>query len=138
MIVLDTNVVSELMRGHADPAVVAWVDGHPSDQLYLTSVNCAELRYGVARLPAGRRRTELGELLRQVLGEDFTDRILPFDDEAARHYATIVVRREELGHPISMADAQIAAICRSTGAGLATRNTKDFSHTGVEAISPWP
>lgn len=137
MIVLDTNVVSELTRPSANPAVLAWVDQHRSDQVYLTAVTTAELRYGVARLPQGRRRAELAQQLQQIIETDFAGRVHPFDDEAARHYAEIVSDREGRGQPISMADGQIAAICRSTGARLATRNTKDFSATGIDAVNPW-
>lgn len=137
MIILDTNVVSELMRPHTNPAVLAWVDQHRSDEIYLTAITTAELRYGVARLPAGRRRTELADQLQQVIESDFAGRVHPFDDHAAGHYAEIVAHRDSRGHPISMADGQIAAICRSVGARLATRNTKDFTDTGIDSVDPW-
>jgi toxin FitB len=100
-------------------------------------VTTAELRYGLARLPDGRRRIDLAERIQRTFEGDFAGRILPFDDNAADHYADIVVHREWRGTAISMADAQIAAICRHHGAGLATRNTKDFAHTGVHVIDPW-
>ncbi|AEH08156.1 MULTISPECIES: type II toxin-antitoxin system VapC family toxin [Protofrankia] len=137
MIALDTNVVSELMRARADPGVVAWIDSQPADEIYLTAVTMAELRYGVARLPEGRRRTDLTDRLQRAVEAGFTGRVLPFDDDAAAHYADIVVGREQQGLPIAMADAQIAAICRSHSADLATRNTKDFAHTGIDLIDPW-
>lgn len=137
MIVLDTNVISELMRSHADPTVVAWVDEQASDELYLTAVATAELRYGLARLPDGRRKSDLADRIERTLEEDFADRILPFDDDAAAHYADLVVSRERQGMPISMADAQIAAICRSFSGHLATRNVKDFTGTGVSILNPW-
>jgi toxin FitB len=137
MIVLDTNVISELMRPHADPGVVGWVDDLPVTEIYLTAVTTAELRYGVARLPDGRRKTDLADRVARTIEEDFTGRILPFDDEAAAHYADIVVDRERRGMVISMADAQIAAICRNHSADLATRNTKDFAHTRIDVIDPW-
>jgi predicted nucleic acid-binding protein len=137
VIVLDTNVISELMRARAHPDVVAWVDEQPLNEVYLTAVTTAELRYGLARLPDGRRRTDLADRVRRTIEEDFAGRILPFDDEAASHYADIVVDREGRGLAISMADAQIAAICRNHAADLATRNTKDFAHTGIELIDPW-
>lgn len=137
MIVLDTNVVSELMRPRADARVVAAVDQHPTDDIHLTAITTAEIRYGVARLPAGRRRTDLTERIEQVIEVDFADRVLPFDDEAAACYALIATTREQGGSPISMADAQIAAICRSYQAALMTRNGEDFRHTGVELIDPW-
>ncbi|WP_250289864.1 type II toxin-antitoxin system VapC family toxin [Frankia sp. CiP1_Cm_nod1] len=137
MIALDTNVVSELMRARADPGVVAWVDSQPADEIYLTAVTLAELRYGIARLPEGRRRTDLADRLRRAVEAGFTGRVLPFDDDAAAHYADIVVGRERQGLSIAMADAQIAAICRSHSADLATRNTKDFVHTGIDLTDPW-
>ena len=137
MIVLDTNVISELMRQHGEPRVVAWVDDQQAGAVYLTAVTTAELRYGVARLPDGRRKTELADRIQLTLEEDFTARILAFDDAAAAHYADIVTHREQRGLAISMADAQIAAICRHHGAELATRNTKDFALTGIGIIDPW-
>jgi predicted nucleic acid-binding protein len=137
MMVLDTNVVSELMHPRADAGVVAWVDQQPADEVYLTAVTTAEVRYGLARLPEGRRKNDLADRIRRTLEEDFAGRILPFDDEAASHYADIVVGRERTGLPISMADAQIAAICRGYSADLATRNTKDFAATGIAVVDPW-
>ncbi|HZO63744.1 MAG TPA: type II toxin-antitoxin system VapC family toxin [Kribbellaceae bacterium] len=137
MIVLDTNVISELMHPRGEPRVVAWADEQQADEVYLTAVTTAELRYGVARLPNGRRKADLADRIQSTLDEDFTGRILSFDDDAAAHYADIVLDRERSGLPISMADAQIAAICRHHGAGLATRNTKDFVHTGIDVIDPW-
>ncbi len=137
MIVLDTNVISELMRPRGEPRVIAWADEQQAGEIYLTAVTTAELRYGVACLPDGRRKTDLADRIRRTLEEDFTGRILSFDDNAADHYADIVICRERRGIAISMADAQIAAICRQHGAGLATRNTKDFAHTGIDVIDPW-
>jgi toxin FitB len=137
MIVLDTNVISELIRSQANPDVVAWVDEQPIHQVYLTAITTAELRYGIARLPRGRRRTDLADRVRATIEEDFAGRILPFGDEAAVHYADIVVDRERRGAVIGMADAQIAAICRTYTADLATRNTKDFANTGIDLIDPW-
>ena len=137
MIVLDTNVVSELMRPRGEAHVIAWADEQPADRVYLTAVTTAELRYGVARMPDGRRKTDLADRLQRTIAEEFASRILSFDDNAAALYADIVMGRERRGLPISMADAQIAAICRHHGAGLATRNTKDFAHTGIDVIDPW-
>lgn len=137
MIVLDTNVVSELMRQPAEPNVVTWVDQQQVSDVYLTAITAAELFYGIARLPSGRRREALEGLVQQLVVEDFSGRILPFDGDAARHYAQIVTTRESVGLPISMPDAQIAAICRLYSADLATRNVKDFAHTGIQAVNPW-
>ncbi|SPK70547.1 VapC ribonuclease Y4jK (plasmid) [Cupriavidus taiwanensis] len=137
MIVLDTNVLSELMRAQAEPAVVDWLDRQTPDSLVITAVTVAELLYGIARLPDGRRKTGLREAALQMLDEDFRDRVLPFDEDAAVHYAALVSQRERTGRPISMADAQIAAICRHHGASLATRNSKDFEGVGIALVNPW-
>ena len=137
MIVLDTNVVSELMRQVPDDAVVRWVDRYPVDEVFITAVTAAELVYGVARLPAGRRKTVLAAKVSELLAEDFQDQILPFDDAAAEYYGEIAAACEGLGRPISMADAQIAATCRRFAACLATRNGKDFVDTGLMLLNPW-
>lgn len=137
MIVLDTNVVSELMRKTPERGVISWVDRFSAAEVLVTAVTAAELMYGVARLPDGRRKRELRAQVEGLLAEDFQDQILPFDSRAAAHYAEIVASRERAGRPISMADAQIAAICRNWSAGLATRNVDDFVDTGIEAVNPW-
>lgn len=137
MIVLETNVVSELMRKDAATEVVAWVDRHPGDQVFITAVTAAELLYGVTRLPEGRRKHVLAAKVRDLIDEDFEDQVLPFSSDSAHYYAEIVASRERLGKPISMADAQIAAICRQYDLGLGTRNTKDFADTGIRVFDPW-
>ncbi len=137
MIVLDTNVVSELMRAAPADRVVDWVDRQWASECYLTAITLAELLYGVARLADGRRKTEITELIEAMVTDDFEHRVAAFDEPAAAHYADIVVRRERSGRPISQADAQIAAICRSHGAVLATRNVDDFTETGIIIINPW-
>jgi predicted nucleic acid-binding protein len=137
VIVLDTNIVSELMRKAPAPRVVSWVDGFSASDVLVTAVTAAELLYGVARLPEGRRKRELRIKVEGLLTEDFENQILPFDVMAAVHYADIVASRERVGRPINMADAQIAAICRNWSTGLATRNVHDFVDTGVHAVNPW-
>ncbi|MFN0090764.1 MAG: type II toxin-antitoxin system VapC family toxin [Acidimicrobiales bacterium] len=137
MIVLDTNVVSELMRAAPAPVVVDWVDRQRATEVHLTAITVAELLYGVGRLPGGSRKTELAERIEAMLSDDFDHRVLPFDETSAAHYADIVVRRERAGRPISTADAQIAATCRSHRARLATRNTDDFADTGITLHNPW-
>ncbi len=137
MIVLDTNVVSELMRLKPATAVLDWVDRQPAAEMYLTAITVAELLYGVGRLPDGKRKTGFAERIEALLSEDFEHRICPFDETAAAHYADIVVHRERIGRPISTADAQIAATCRSHGAVLATRNVNDFTDAAVEIVNPW-
>lgn len=110
MIVLDTNAVSELMRKAPEPRVVSWVDRFSASDVLVTAVTAAELMYGVARLPDGRRKRELHIKVEGLLREDFEDQILPFDALAASHYADTVASRERGGRPISMADAQQSAV----------------------------
>jgi predicted nucleic acid-binding protein len=137
VIVLDTNVISELTKIRPAPAVVEWFDSSTSGELWLTSISLAEILYGIERLPAGTRKAQLANTYVEVIGRAFKSRILAFDESAASLYALIVVHRQSGGRPISVQDAQIAAICRSTGASLATRNIRDFEHTGVQLINPW-
>ena len=137
MIILDTNVISELSRHVPDPGVLAWLDSLEISEVATTAITAAELRYGVARLPEGHRKRELTVMIRGILSEDFYGRILPFDERASARYADIVPGREKIGRPVGVADAQIAAICRDLGATLATRNTSDFEETGIELIDPW-
>jgi hypothetical protein len=137
VIILDTNVISELARRVPDTGVLAWLDSLEISEVATTAVTAAELRYGVARLPDGHRRRELTVMIRGILTEDFYGRILPFDERASARYADLVTGRERIGRPIGVADAMIAAICRDSGATLATRNTADFEETGIELIDPW-
>jgi predicted nucleic acid-binding protein len=137
LIILDTNVVSELLRPSPEPEVEAWLAAQDGAEVYLTAVNEAELRYGVAILPEGRRRDALITALDFILREDFESRILPFDSTAAAAYAVIAAERRVAGRPISQFDCQIAAIARAQGATVATRNAKDFEGCGIEVIDPW-
>jgi predicted nucleic acid-binding protein len=137
MIVIDTNVLSELLRPTPAPQVEAWLAAQDGTSIYFTAVGEAELRHGVAILPAGRRRTALGAAIDGMLDEDFRDRILPFDRDAAGAYAVIAATRRAAGRPISQFDCQIAAIARAHGASVATRNTSDYEGCGVEVIDPW-
>jgi len=137
VIILDTNVISELSRHVPDPGVLAWLDSLEISEVATTAITAAELRYGVARLPEGHRKRELTVMIRGILSEDFYGRILPFDERASARYADIVTGREKIGRPVGVADAQVAAICRDLGATLATRNTSDFEETGIELIDPW-
>ncbi len=137
MILLDTNVVSELMRPAPAQGVMSWVAAQPPASLFLSTVTEAELRYGVMLLPEGRRRGELLTALEAMLAVDFAGRILPFDSPAASAFATISTGRRQMGKPISQFDAQIAAIAQSRGAELATRNVADFEDCGVRIINPW-
>jgi toxin FitB len=137
VIVLDTNVISELARHVPDPGVLSWLDSLEVSETVTTAVTAAELRYGVARLPDGHRKRELAVVIRGILAEDFHGRVLPFDERASVRYADVVTGRERIGRPIGVADAQIAAICRDLGATLATRNIPDFEETGIELVDPW-
>lgn len=137
MYVLDTNVASELMRPVPTPAVAAWIAERDAKNLFLTAISEAELRYGIAIMPIGRRRHMLETAMTRWLDLGFSERILPFDSDAAHAYAGIAANRRAAGRPIGEADCQIAAIARSRGMALATRNIRDFSETGVEAIDPW-
>jgi hypothetical protein len=134
MIVIDTNIASELMRDAPDHSVLAW--SASAGHLHTTALTVAEIEYGIARLPAGSRREQLAAASAQVFA-DFGDFILPFDARAARRYARIVAGRQAMGRPIGMADAQIAAICAGWQATLATRNTGDFDGTGIAVVNPW-
>lgn len=136
MMVLDTNVVSELMKSDPDEHVVDWIRANRGDNRYTTAVTLAEIGYGMERLPAGQRK----ERLRVAAGEifdAFERQILPFDHAAANLYPGIVATRDQSGQPIDGFDAQIAAICRAHGAALVTRNIKDFRDTGIDVIDPW-
>ncbi len=137
MIVLDINVVSELLRPAPAKQVETWLALQDGAAVYFTAVGEAELRQGVAILPAGKRRTALSKAIESILSEDFRDRILPFDRAAAIAYAAIAGERRAAGRPISQFDCQIAAIARAHEAAVATRNTGDFSGCGIAVIDPW-
>ncbi len=137
MIVLDTNVLSELMRPEPNGGVTAWVEGQPPQSLYTTSITEAEILHGVMLLPSGRRRKAFEAATEAMFREDFSGRVLPFGSQAALPYARIAVARRRAGRPISQFDAQIAAIAVSVGAALATRNVTDFEGCGVELVNPW-
>ena len=137
MVVVDTNVVSELMRPAPEPAVMAWFSRQDSADLYLTAVSEAELRAGAAILPSGRRRDLLAAEIDATVREDFAGRVLPIDSAAAEAYAAIAASCRSVGCPILEADCQIAAIARARDAAVATRNTADFAHCGIAVVDPW-
>ena len=136
-VLLDTNVVSELIRKAPDSAVEAWAGNQALEDLFFSAVGEAELRYGAAVLPAGRRRTSLVSNIEAMLRDAFGDRVLPFDSNAARAYAEIAALRRSAGRPVPPADCQIAAIARSRGMAVATRNVSDFEDIDVEVVNPW-
>ena len=136
-ILLDTNVVSELIRKAPDPAVTSWVSDHPLYDLFFSAVSEAELRYGAAILPPGRRRDTLFLEIDAMLRDAFEDRVLPFDSEAARAYGNIAAVRRSAGRPVAPADCQIASIAASRDMAVATRNVRDFEDMGIEVVDPW-
>ena len=137
MIVLDTNVISELFRREPDTGVVAWLESIDGE-VAITAVTLAELFAGVRRLPDSRRKSDLeAAVIAAVEPYRGSHAVLPFDDACAEPYAEILFDRERAGLPIATADAQIAAICRTHDAACATRNTKDFVETGIDLIDPW-
>ncbi len=137
MIVLDSNIVSEFMGPPPAPSVRAWLDRQDSALLRITSVTVAEIRFGLARLPVGRRRRDLEEQFGRLLVLAFSDNVLSFDVHAAGHYAEIRAARPGAGRPISALDAQIAAIARALAATVATRNVRDFEGCGVDLVNPF-
>jgi predicted nucleic acid-binding protein len=137
MIILDTNVVSEIMLPRPSPVVEDWLSRQSSEDVYVSAVTEAELRYGANILPAGRKRERLLEQIEGMFSQDFAGRILPFDSYAAQAYAIIGATRRAAGYPISISDCQIAAIASSLGAAVATRDSGGFEGCGIEVINPW-
>ena len=136
MIVLDTNVVSEAMKPEPHPAVQAWLNNQAAETLYLSSVTLAELLFGIAALPAGKRKDMLAQTLDGLMGL-FRDRVLPFDVDAARHYAELAVTARTGGRGFPTPDGYIAAIAASRGFIVASRDTATFEAGGVSVINPW-
>jgi toxin FitB len=136
-LLLDTNVLSEMLRAQPEPAVAAWFTKQPAHTLYVSAVTQAEMLLGARLLPAGKRRAALEAALTGLFEEDFYGRVLPFDSAATSAYVEIVSGRRAAGRPISQFDAQIAAIARQRGLGVATRNLADFEGCGVLVLDPW-
>lgn len=137
MIVLDTNVISELMKATPEPSVFAWVTRQPPQDLFISTISMAEILYGIELLPKGKRRDGLLQEAETTFAGDFAGRILGFDEHAARMFGSIVGARRMRGRPIGIADGEIAAIARCHRASLATRDTSDFEGCGVQLINPW-
>jgi predicted nucleic acid-binding protein len=137
VIVVDTNVISELMRGEPHPAVLAWMGAQPRALLYTTHINQAEILYGISALPEGRRRTALTAAAVAMFAEDFAGRILPFDAVAAARYPGVVLARRQAGNPIEKFDALIAATALAAGASIATRDLGGFTGCGLTLVNPW-
>lgn len=137
MIVLDTNVLSEPLKPGPEPTVVEWLDAQHPGTLCITAITVAELRYGLAALPEGRRKAILTKRLEAEVLPLFGSRILPFDDDAAAQYADLQAAARASGRPMPVLDAQIAAIARARGCALATRNVADFEGAGLVLVNPW-
>ena len=137
MLVLDTNVVSELMRIEPSAVVLAWLNEQPWHALFVTAFTKAEVLAGLARMPNGARRARLIREADTMFAEDFRGRILPFDSAAAAYFAEITATRGQRGRPIALFDAGIAAIARANGMAMVTRNVKDFHGIGLDIIDPW-
>lgn len=137
MILLDTNVISELVKATPDPAVAAFLEALPLHAVFTAAICEAELSYGLARMPEGRRRDHLAGQVDLFLKRGFSGRILPFDSVCAKHYGAIRMVREASGRPIATEDAMIAATARANGAVLATRNIRDFLECGLSLADPW-
>jgi len=137
MLILDTNVASEMMKSQAERRVVEWLNAQDASQVFITSTSKAEIAFGIETLPAGKRRDLFRRALIEMFETRFLERVLPFDEAAADVFGLIAAERRRLGRPISQFDCQIAAIARTRGASVATRNSGDFADCGVELINPW-
>jgi len=137
MIILDTNVLSETLRPTPSTKVLEWMRSEPASALFTTAITESEMLYGIALLPQGARRKSLESVVDLIFAQDLAGRVLPFDSAAAREFADIAASRRRAGRPISEADARIAAIARSRGAAVATRNVGDFAGCQLELIDPW-
>ncbi|MBN8897688.1 MAG: type II toxin-antitoxin system VapC family toxin [Rhodospirillales bacterium] len=137
MLVLDTNMLSEIMRPEPERKVADWIVRQQSEELFTAAVCQAEILSGLAVMPSGRRRTELEEAARAMFTDDFDGRVLPFDIEAASAYAKVFAARRNAGRPSGTIDLMLAAIARARGASVVTRNVADFEGVGVAIINPW-
>ncbi len=137
MILLDTNVVSALMRAEPDPAVVKWLDKQPASSIWVTSITVMEIRFGLLGLPASRRRGTLTQLFEKILEDLIEGRIAPFDMQAGIHAADLMASRKPTGRPGDLRDTMIAGIALASRATLATRNTRHFADVAVPVVNPW-
>lgn len=137
MFLLDTNIISELMKPAPNQKVNDWISDHPEMSLFTSTITEAEILYGISILAKGKRRLHLLSTAKKIFSEDLQGRVIPFDSQAASLFASISANRKIIGQPISQFDAQIAAISKSRGASLVTRNSSDFHDCGIEVINPW-
>lgn len=137
MILLDTNIISEMMKQSPNPEVLSWLDDQEVTQTFVTSITIAEISYGINVLPEGVRRQLLEDAFNKAIKTAFKHRILFFDETAAHHYGKLMSHRKQLGRPLSILDGQIASIALTHGAALATRNIRDFSHCELDLLNPF-
>jgi len=137
MILLDTNVVSEVMAAAPNPAVLEWLDHRETERLFLSTITLAEIGYGLQVLPDGRRRRLLEDRFERFVTTGFSQRVLAFDETAAQHYGRLMGYRRKLGRPMSALDGQIAAIAKAHRFAIATRNVRDFEECGLEILNPF-
>jgi predicted nucleic acid-binding protein len=137
VILLDTNVVSEVMKARPAEAVVAWLNGQDSEKLFVSAITIGEVAYGLHILPDGKRRSGLRERFERFVALAFDQRVLAYDESAARIYGELMGERKELGLPMSLPDGQIAAIARLNHLAVATRNALDFEHCGIDVLNPF-
>jgi len=137
MIILDTDVLSALMRHDPEPAVVSWLDRQSPESVWTTAVSVFEIHFGLELLPSGRRRRQLEDAFTRAVAEDFEGRVLPFDEEAAREAAKRAAQRRSVGKPVDFRDIEIAGIVAARGATLATRNTRHFQDLGIDLVDSW-
>ena len=137
MTILDTNVLSEVVKPRPEQKVLDWLEAQKYQDVFVTAMTVAEMLHGVSRMPAGKRQAGMRTAIDGMFQHEFAGRILPFDEAAAMCYAELVTARERAGRPVAAFDAQIAAIARVHAATVATRNIKDFEFCGVTLIDPW-
>lgn len=137
MIILDTNIISELMKSSPATTVIDWLDQQQTDLLHVTTITIAEIQYGLQSLPNGQRRKALESAFENTILEAFAHRVMPFDDNAAIHYGRIMSARKKSGQPLSILDGQIASIANAQQATLATRNIRDFLNCSIQLINPF-
>ena len=137
MIILDTNIISEMMKPLPSSTVIVWLDQQDASALYITTITIAEIAYGLHALPVGARRQLLEDAFHQTMIEAFEYRILSFDESSAHVYGQLMANRKKIGRPLSILDGQIAAIAHANGFAVATRNTSDFSDCGLSLINPF-
>lgn len=137
MIIIDTNIISELMKPTPSSRVILWLDQQEVTQLFITTITIAEIAYGLHTLPQGNRRNSLEDIFNTAIMEAFTHRILAFDQPAAYQYGKIMAHRKEIGRPLGVPDGQICAIAHNNNAMIATRNIRDFENCGIKLVNPF-